>query len=693
MHLSLRHIPFVFLLLPLLIGIFGAYWASVWLFVGLLVCFVVGLLVLLWIKRLSIKEALLYILIVGLISSFAYMHTQKAMRDTQLSLPVQAAYYQVQLTDFPAPKANTVLCNAQLQYRQDSLAWTPIDGNIKLYLHKDSASLALQQGDIIVVETHLQQPALRNPEDFDYMRYLRLIGYAATGYVGENQWSKVAYEPLRGIRAKAVYCRHMLYNIYKQVGLQNEELAIVSALTLGYTEDMDSATRQSFSVAGAAHILAVSGLHTAIIYAVLYRFLTLFGLFPLLYHRKRHKAIITWTIIVLLWFYAFLAGLTPSILRSVLMLSLWSIGRMRYYRTNTYNILSAAAFIELSLYPLHIFTASFILSYAAVLAIVYLQPRLERLYTPKRTIGKWAWELLTVSTVAQVGVLPWTLYIFGQTSNYFALTNFTILPLSYLIMALAVCVLLFSWIPVVGTFLGYLLRQITALMLWGVQTIEHLPFATSHLQLTIGMLIIMLSGILLVCMYGYSKRWVYLGLSVVCIGLMVGLYAHRLTQESEQEKLIAFSSRPHTTLLYQQGRRCMLLTDDSVTALHTTANYRRYHYLQEPTIQLLDSAAYSFRYQEQDFLIINHSTLENKTLSSPFFTDVLLVGNIGRVSISRLLQLIHAKEVVALSTLSRYKTQQLHTQLAADSIPFHDLHTAAHEWSHTQRTSPDCDTE
>ncbi len=680
MHITLKHIPFAILLLPLLGGLLCAYFLSLWFFlVGLLLFIAIGA----WIaykRQIQLRDVWIYAIIAVFIGCFAYFKTYRSLYNTLLDTPSTEGYYQVQLIDYPAPKAKTVLCKVRLQYAQDSIEWRPMQGQAMLYLPIDSLSLALQQGDILVVGTELQQPTLRNPGDFDYMRYLRLMGYAVTGYAGHDQWSKVAHERLRGVRAGAIRCRNALYNIYKRVGLQGDELAIVSALTLGYTEDMNSSTRQSFSVAGAAHILAVSGLHTAIIYAVLYRFLTLFGLFPLLYHRKRHKVIITWTIIVLLWFYAFIAGLTPSILRSVLMLSLWSIGRMRYYRTNTYNILAAAAFIELSIYPLHIFTASFILSYAAVLAILYLQPRLARLYTPKSKIGKCCWDLLTVSTVAQVGVLPWTLYFFGQTSNYFALTNFTILPLSYVVMGLSLMVLLFSWIPVVGMGLAYILEKTTALMIWGVQSIEHLPYATSHLQLTTGMLVVMLLCILLVCFYGYSKRWVYLGLSVVCIGLFVGLYAHRLAQESKEEKLIAFSSRPHTTLLYQQGRTCTILTDDSIAALRTTANYRRYHYLQESTVQLLDSTAYSFRYQEQDFLLINHPILENKTLSSPIHTDVLLLGNIGRVSIPRLLRIVKSDTVVALSTLSKYKTAQLQTLLPTDTIPFYDLHTSAHIW-------------
>ncbi len=680
MRLAIRHIPFTILLLPLIGGICGAYFASLWLFLLGIILLTLTSLFFLWRKHaLSIQKGCIYALISLFIGSFAFFQTRRALDSTQLFLPTQTTYYQIQLTDFPATKEKTVLCDAQLQHVQYRTHWHPIHGHIKLYIAKDSLSLALQQGDILLVETQLRQPTAKNPDDFDYMHYLRLTGYSATGYVQANHWTTVSHEPQRGIRARAIQCRNALYNRYQQAGLHDEELAIVSALTLGYTEDMDASTRQSFTIAGAAHILAVSGLHTAVIYGVLWSFFTLFGFAPILYKHRLRRQITTWIIICLLWFYAFIAGLTPSILRSVLMLSILSLGQCMYYRTNTYNILAAAAFIELIIYPLHIFTASFLLSYSAVLSIVYLYPRFMRFYRPKHRITQWIYDLLIVSIVAQVGTLPWTLYFFGQTSNYFAITNLTVLPLSYLIMALAILLLIVLPIPYVGTGCAWLLEKITHGTLWVVQTIESLPGATTHLQLTTPMVALFIVFIVSFCIYAHTQRRPYIYLSITCILLFIGCYTYRLSQEAKQEQLIAYSSYPHTTILHQHGRTCTILTNDSAAALRTTANYRRYHYLQTPVIQPLDSVC-SFSYHNQNFLIINGSALENKTLTSPIHTDVLLLGNIGRISIPRLLRIVEADTIIALSTLSKYKSGQLQTLLPTDTIPFYDLHTSAHIW-------------
>ncbi len=684
MKLRLQDIPFVWLLVPLLGGIIGVYSINippflslVFICLSILLCGVGGYLKY---KKGTIPSPLLYTIIALFIGVFSIQQTQRNLLSTSLppAYTSTPAFYQVQLIDYPAPKAKTVMCNASLQYVKDSIGWQLLQRNIKLYIPKDSASLALRQGDILLVHTQLVQPQVKNPDDFDYLRHLHFTGYAATAYVATDHWEYIEHQTLRGMRAWAVQCRNYLYRLYQQSGLQGDELAIVSALTLGYTEDMNTSTRQSFTAAGAAHILAVSGMHTAIIFAVLWSFFTVFGLYPILYQQQWRYRITVWTIIVLLWFYAFLAGLSPSILRSVLMLSLYTWGKSKYYRTNTYNILAAAAFIELCIYPLHVFTASFILSYAAVLAIVYLQPRFKQYYTPKTWIGKQIWDVLIVSVAAQIGTLPFTLYFFGQTSNYFALTNLTILPLSYLIMALAVPLLLFSAIPIIGDLFAWMLQTVTHFTLVSVQWIEQLPGAVSLLQFTPLMLICFLVFIGSFCLFFARKKYAYLVPAMLSLLLFISVYAWHLYEESKQDKCIVFSSRPHTTLLFQHGRNATLLTNDTTAALQTIANYCRYHYVRPTIYPLADTAAYSFKYQNKEFLILNAPILENKTLTLPLHTDVLILGNIGRVSIPRLLKLVSASEVIALPTLSQYKTNQLQMALEEKQVPFYNVHTAAH---------------
>ncbi len=343
----------------------------------------------------------------------AYHLNWPIWNDVQQSLADSTIYYRIEIVDYPVEKPKTIAFNANCVPIDTINTVSHLSYQIKLYLQKDSAAQSLIPGDIIVARTKISTPHSKNPEEFDYGKYLRLVGFSGTAYVPTTDWIYVEHHYPKGIRAYATYCRNALYQRYRTLGLSGAELGVVSALTLGYTEDLDSDTRQIFTRAGAAHILAVSGMHTAIIFLVLWQLVTLFGYHNILYHERTKRAIIVTLIILALWFYGFITGLTPSVLRSVLMITIFLYGHSRYYPTNTYNALAAAAFIELVIYPLHLFTASFLLSYFAVISILYFSPRFLRLCSPKMRLTRWLWESIAVSFAAQIGTLPLTLYLFG----------------------------------------------------------------------------------------------------------------------------------------------------------------------------------------------------------------------------------------------------------------------------------------
>ncbi len=617
--------------------------------------------------------------LVGYILLAYYAHLP-LWNDPQQTYPHTPTYYRIRLTDYPIEKAKTICCNATLLHQQDSTQqWLPIQGNIKLYLQKDSLATQLTPGDIILVHTQLQQPTTKNPDDFDYTNYLRLTGFAATAYAASDSWLWLEHQKPKGIRANAIFCRNYLYQQYRKAQIHAPELGVVSALTLGYTDDLDTSTRQTFTAAGAAHILAVSGLHTAVIFAVLWTIANLLGFYPILYQQRWRREITTWIIIALLWFYAFLTGLTPSILRSVLMISIYLYGKCRYYQTNTYNILCAAAFIELLLYPLHLFTASFLLSYFAVFAILYLQPRFAQFYRPTNRIMRLLWDSVTVSIAASIGTLPLTLYFFGQASNYFILTNIIVLWLSYGVMLVAVPTLFLVAVPILGKACAWLLQKLTHYMIASSAWIENIPCSVTHLQLTTPMFIALCMMIICTCLYFRREKRVWLMVGIASLITMVGCYAYQLQKESQVEELIVLNANKETVILQRNGRTATLLTSDSTTALRTTENYRRKHYIRTTYITPLpDSTAYAFYWNNHEYLLIDAPIFEDKTILYPITTDILLVGNIGRVSAQRLLTLITPQQIVILPTCPYYKANQFATFAAQHNLPFHTTHTQAY---------------
>lgn len=303
----------------------------------------------------------------------------------------------------------------------------------------------------------------------------------------------------------------ILYQRLESAGLSGDELATVGALTLGYKEDLDKELRHHFQASGAAHVLAVSGLHTGIIYALLVWLLTLGGRYRPLYENKWGRRAISLIIIVFMWGYAWLTGMTPSVVRAVLMVSLFEFGRMVYRQSFSLNTIAAAAVLILLAQPSDLWSVSFQLSFAATAAIVILADKMGTIimYDKMRKtfwgkIYNWVVGILVVSLAAQLGTLPITMYYFHQVSSYFLLTNLIVLPLATLLVP---CGLL--TIALGGSMVGIWVGKVTHGLAWAmnhsVAWIESLPGSTVAVSISLTMVGIYYA-ILLGLMLSWPKR-------------------------------------------------------------------------------------------------------------------------------------------------------------------------------------------
>lgn len=284
-----------------------------------------------------------------------------------------------------------------------------------------------------------------------------------------------------------------LYGRLEAGGLSGDELATVGALTLGYKEGLDKDLRRHFQASGAAHVLAVSGLHTGIIYAILLWLLTLGGRVRPRYENQAGRMAVSAVIIAVMWGYARLTGMTPSVVRAVLMLTLVEIGRAFYRNSFSINTIAAAAVLILLVRPKDLWSVSFQLSFAATFAIVIVAKEVESYLHRKQWKNTWmrhlyAWILGTIiiSLAAQLGTLPITMFYFGHISNYFLLTNLIVLPLATLLVP---CGLIS--IALGGSWCGLLFSNITEVLAWlmnhSVGWIEHLPGSTTHVSIGLPM--------------------------------------------------------------------------------------------------------------------------------------------------------------------------------------------------------------
>ena len=388
-------------------------------------------------------------------------------------------------------------------------------GKVLLYLQKDSMPMPVM-GDVLLVETQVRRGGKSGK--FDYGLYLRRQGIVGTCWALRRNWQLIGHEDDMGLKGLAKRSQYFLYQQYRKMGIEGQELGIISALTLGYREYLDKDVQRAFSASGAMHVLAVSGLHTGIVWGIVMWILTLGVLYKPLWEDKFRRWLLNISTIVLIWAYAFLTGLSPSVMRSALMLTFWALSSLLEQQTSRWNPLLAAAVVILIVNPLALWSVSFQLSFAAVAGIMLFGSSMQQAVVSKGRVWQSVSGLLIVSLAAQLGTMPLTLHYFGQTSNYFALTNLIVVPMAGILLSLGFSTLAMSWCAV-GEWLGWATKWCTWLLNQAVQWIESLPYSTTHMHLSewgvIGLYGAIICGLLM--MRGGKVHWWWIIGVIICL--------------------------------------------------------------------------------------------------------------------------------------------------------------------------------
>ena len=388
-------------------------------------------------------------------------------------------------------------------------------GKVLLYLQKDSMPMPVM-GDVLLVETQVRRGGKSGK--FDYGLYLRRQGIVGTCWALRRNWQLIGHEDDMGLKGLAKRSQYFLYQQYRKMGIEGKELGIISALTLGYREDLDKDVQRAFSASGAMHVLAVSGLHTGIVWGIVMWILTLGVLYKPLWEDKFRRWLLNISTIVLIWAYVFLTGLSPSVMRSALMLTFWALSSLLEQQTSRWNPLLAAAVVILIVNPLALWSVSFQLSFAAVAGIMLFGSSMQQAVVSKGRVWQSVSGLLIVSLAAQLGTMPLTLHYFGQTSNYFALTNLIVVPMAGILLSLGFSTLAMSWCAV-GEWLGWATKWCTWLLNQAVQWIESLPYSTTHMHLSewgvIGIYGAIICGLLM--MRGGKVHWWWTIGVIICL--------------------------------------------------------------------------------------------------------------------------------------------------------------------------------
>ncbi|EMR02024.1 ComEC/Rec2 family competence protein [Cesiribacter andamanensis] len=457
------------------------------------------------------------------------------------ALPEDAGDYWWALAEEPAVETPN---SYRFQARIVQAAGADQEVRAMVYLPKAAEGGLPVPGEGLLLKGRAQAvPAPFNPHEFDYRRYLASLGiyhqFFAQAYV-RGQAPPLAVSPWEQLAFRS---RRYFKGVVERFVGQQEAAAVVAAMVLGQRSELNRSLRQAYADAGVMHVLAVSGLHVGLVFAVL--------LWLLRYLQGSFWRRLLWLVValLLLWSYAWLTGLSPSAQRATWMFSIIALGKLSVRKGNIYNSIALSAFILLLWNPLLLLQVGFQLSYAAVIGIVYLQPRISRLYMPRHRWIRRIWELMAVTLAAQLATFPLGLYYFNQFPTYFFMGNLLAIPLATLILYTTLLLMVLHWLPGISLVLGWLVTGLTQLLNFWVHLTEQLP--GSRLVATIDTpQVLLLYGSLLALLLMLRLR--SFGWSMFSLGVLgvLGLSLMGHVHSRRTQKLLTIYQIPGHSLLH-----------------------------------------------------------------------------------------------------------------------------------------------
>lgn len=380
-------------------------------------------------------------------------------------------------------KSFKVEASVQSLIRSDGIVRDKV--NFLLYIQKDSKIDSLEYGTKIIFSKKLQTiKNFGNPEAFDFERYCVFHHISFQVYLKRNEFIILPGKQKNIFKEYLFDTRQKILTILRTFLTNKKTAGLAEALLIGYKDDLDKDLIQSYSQTGVAHIIAISGLHLALLYSLLQFFLERIKL------GKKISWIKPFIAMSFLWVFSFLSGASPSVLRSSVMFSFIVIGKQFSKSSSIYNSLAGSAFLLLCYNPFWLWDVGFQLSYGAVLSIVIFMKPVYNWFFIENKILDLIWKSASVTIAAQILTFPVTIYYFHQFPNYFLLTNLLAVPLSSLVLLGELIICITSFIPAVASVTGVIVSWLIFILNSFIEHMQGLPFSIwNHLYINLVQLI------------------------------------------------------------------------------------------------------------------------------------------------------------------------------------------------------------
>jgi competence protein ComEC len=469
-------------------------------------------------------------------------------------------FYEGEVISSLDEKINSWKVLMEVDHIKTDSGWKKADGKVQVYISKKSAISVLDYGDTVIVKgspEEVRPPA--NPGEFDFKRFLGFKNIYHQQFIKSENLRIINKTAKRSLLFYSYQLRSGATKIIKNFVKGERERAITLALVLGVTDGIDNDLLGAYSASGAMHVLSVSGLHVGVIYFILMLFLKPLSSFA---WSRWLLALLT---LLFLWSYAFVTGLSPSVLRAVMMFSFIAIAKPLGWKTNIYNTLAASAFILLIYNPYLVMSVGFQLSYIAVIGIVFLQRPLYNLWEPSSWLLDKVWQVTSVSIAAQLATFSLGLLYFHQFPVYFLFSNLIVIPLSTLVLLIGIFLLTVGSLPMIGAAVGLCLEWTIKLLNASVFWVESLPFSLiEDVYITTFQSCLLLAMITFLSFVFIYLKFKHLLLSAGCATLFAVLQWHHFYKDVKLNHFIVYQIPNHTAFEFISNGTAYFFADSAL---------------------------------------------------------------------------------------------------------------------------------
>lgn len=517
-------------------------------------------------------------------------------------------------------------------------------------------------GTTIIGYTQLQAiQNITNPYQFSYAKYLSNQNIYAQAYLTENNYRII------GIKKDLnFYVDALRVNLISSFNIHNfpkKTQEFINAFLLGQRQELDKTITEQYTQAGVVHILAISGLHISILYGIL---LVTFKSIGLGYQQRYIQLIVS---LIFLWIFAFVTGLPPSVVRCVTMFSVIAIATTLSKNQNIFNIMGVTLVVILLINPKLIFEVGFQLSYLSVLIIIISNPLFKKIHITKYKLVHYITDLIAISFLVQLFLLPLIIYYFKQVPTLFLLSNLLVIPVSSFLLYLLVLVLTLNYIfTPIALLLGKIVGITIEYMNWYVAWVA--SFKNASIQnipcnelLFFGLYALIISLFFIMFKITYTRVLAIL----FCVLLLTVSFIYTNEKQQNTESFMVWNVYKQTVLSNQSKNEIVIYSSDTTKIDSYKNTLLQNHFYKETSVQNLKNYYIHTNYK---VALINSEIYYNANIE----TDYLILSQSPKINLDRVIKMYNPKHIICDGNNYKSYSERWEKTCKQKNIPFYNTY-------------------